>query len=45
MSAHILSEALRRITDNLNRYSVGIEDAEDLIADLAQTLDRASTNG
>jgi len=34
-----------RITDNLNRYSVGIEDAKDLIADLAQVLNRASTNG
>jgi cystathionine gamma-synthase len=29
------------IKDNLIRYSVGIEDAEDLIADLAQALDRA----
>jgi len=28
------------ITDNLIRYSVGIEDADDLIADLAQALDR-----
>ena len=29
------------IRDNLIRYSVGIEDPEDLIADLAQALDRA----
>ena len=29
------------IKDNLIRYAVGIEDAEDLIADLAQALDRA----
>ena len=29
------------IKDTLIRYSVGIEDAEDLIADLAQALDRA----
>ena len=29
------------IKDNLIRYSVGIEDPEDLIADLAQALDRA----
>lgn len=29
------------IRDNLIRYAVGIEDAEDLIADLAQALDRA----
>jgi cystathionine gamma-synthase len=29
------------IKDSLIRYSVGIEDAEDLIADLAQSLDRA----
>ena len=29
------------IKDNLIRYSVGIEDAPDLIADLAQALDRA----
>jgi cystathionine beta-lyase/cystathionine gamma-synthase len=29
------------IKDNLIRYAVGVEDAEDLIADLAQTLDRA----
>jgi len=28
------------IKDNLIRYSVGIEDADDLIADLAQALDR-----
>jgi cystathionine gamma-synthase len=28
------------IKDNLLRYSVGIEDADDLIADLAQALDR-----
>jgi methionine-gamma-lyase len=28
------------ITDGLVRYSVGIEDAEDLIADLAQALER-----
>src|SRR5262249_4385859 len=30
------------IKDNLIRYSVGIEDADDLIADLAQALERAS---
>src|SRR5262245_21722687 len=30
-----------RIKDNLIRYSVGIEDAADLIADLAQALDRS----
>ncbi len=30
------------IKDNLIRYSVGIEDADDLIADLAQALDRTS---
>jgi cystathionine gamma-synthase len=30
------------IKDNLIRYAVGIEDADDLIADLAQALDRAS---
>jgi cystathionine gamma-synthase len=29
------------IKDNLIRYAVGIEDADDLIADLAQALDRA----
>jgi cystathionine gamma-synthase len=29
------------ITDNLIRYAVGIEDADDLVADLAQALDRA----
>jgi cystathionine gamma-synthase len=29
------------IKDSLIRYSVGIEDADDLIADLAQSLDRA----
>ncbi|HSE04207.1 MAG TPA: aminotransferase class I/II-fold pyridoxal phosphate-dependent enzyme [Methylomirabilota bacterium] len=29
------------IKDNLIRYSVGIEDVDDLIADLAQALDRA----
>jgi cystathionine gamma-synthase len=29
------------IKDNLIRYSVGIEDADDLIADLAQALERA----
>ncbi len=29
------------IKDNLIRYSVGIEDADDLIADLSQALDRA----
>jgi len=29
------------IKDNLIRYSVGIEDAADLVADLAQALDRA----
>jgi cystathionine gamma-synthase len=30
------------IKDNLIRYAVGIEDPEDLIADLAQALDRAA---
>jgi cystathionine beta-lyase/cystathionine gamma-synthase len=29
------------IKDNLIRFAVGIEDADDLIADLAQALDRA----
>ena len=29
------------IKDNLIRYAIGIEDADDLIADLAQALDRA----
>jgi cystathionine gamma-synthase len=29
------------IKDNLIRYAVGIEDSDDLIADLAQALDRA----
>ena len=29
------------IKDNLIRYSVGIEDADDLIADLAGALERA----
>jgi cystathionine gamma-synthase len=29
------------IKDNLIRYAVGIEDADDLVADLAQALDRA----
>ena len=29
------------IEDSLIRYAVGIEDADDLIADLAQALDRA----
>ena len=29
------------IKDNLIRYAVGIEDADDLMADLAQALDRA----
>jgi cystathionine gamma-synthase len=29
------------IKDNLIRYAVGVEDADDLIADLAQALDRA----
>jgi cystathionine gamma-synthase len=28
------------LTDNLVRYALGIENAEDLIADLAQALDR-----
>jgi cystathionine beta-lyase/cystathionine gamma-synthase len=28
------------IKDNLIRYSVGIEDAEDLVADLAEALKR-----
>jgi len=32
------------IKDNLIRYAVGIEDADDLIADLAQALDRAFTH-
>jgi cystathionine gamma-synthase len=30
------------IKDNLIRYAVGIEDADDLIADLAQALERAA---
>jgi cystathionine gamma-synthase len=29
------------IKDNLIRFAVGIEDADDLIADLAQALDHA----
>jgi cystathionine gamma-synthase len=29
------------IKDNLIRYSVGVEDADDLVADLAQALERA----
>jgi methionine-gamma-lyase len=29
------------INDNLIRYSVGIEDADDLIADLAAALEQA----
>ena len=29
------------IKDNLIRYAVGIEDADDLVADLGQALDRA----
>ena len=29
------------IKDDLIRYAVGVEDADDLIADLAQALDRA----
>ncbi len=33
------------IKDNLIRFSVGIEDADDLIADLAQALDRAFAAG
>ena len=33
------------IKDNLIRYAIGIEDADDLIADLAQALDRAFTDG
>ena len=33
------------IKDNLIRYSVGVEDADDLIADLAQALDRAFADG
>ncbi len=32
------------IKDNLIRYAIGIEDADDLIADLAQALDRAFTD-
>jgi len=32
------------IKDTLIRYSVGIEDTEDLIADLSQALDRAFPN-
>ena len=33
------------IKDNLIRYAVGIEDADDLVADLAQALDRAFAEG
>jgi cystathionine gamma-synthase len=33
------------IKDNLIRFAVGIEDADDLIADLAQALDRAFAGG
>ena len=33
------------IKDNLIRYAVGIEDADDLIADLGQALERASSDG
>ena len=33
------------ITDNLVRISIGVEDADDLIADLAQALDRAFADG
>jgi cystathionine gamma-synthase len=33
------------IKDNLIRFAVGIEDADDLIADLAQALDRAFASG
>lgn len=33
------------IKDNLIRYAVGIEDTDDLIADLAQALDRAFARG
>jgi len=33
------------IKDNLIRYAVGIEDADDLIADIAQALDRAFGRG
>jgi cystathionine gamma-synthase len=29
------------IKDNLIRYAVGVEDAEDLVADLAQALEKA----
>ena len=32
-------KALMGITDNLVRISIGIEDADDLIADFAQALD------
>jgi len=31
------------VSDGLVRYAVGVEDAEDLIADLAQALDRVGT--
>jgi cystathionine gamma-synthase len=33
------------IKDNLIRYAIGIEDADDLVADLAQALDRAFADG
>jgi len=33
------------IKDNLIRFAVGIEDADDLIADLAQALDCAFASG
>ena len=43
VQGYSIAEAARSlgIKDNLIRYSVGIEDAADLIADLAQALDRA----
>jgi cystathionine beta-lyase/cystathionine gamma-synthase len=43
MSYYSLSAAEREeigIHDNLVRYAVGVEDAEDLINDLAQALDQ-----
>jgi cystathionine gamma-synthase len=46
MSFYELTTEERRrigIGDNLIRYAVGIEDADDLIADLGQALDRAYT--
>jgi len=48
MSFYELTTEERReigIKDNLIRYAVGIEDVDDLVADLAQALDRAYASG